>query len=95
MTWYLSHTKKIWISLKNNRSETEFLQQIGQGLSSKEQFGKPLNAALASIVSEIWKEPLPKDITFKKLDTYDISSNSIVLQVKKVNPEGSNDHSKN
>ena len=67
--------------------DTEFFQQIGQDLSSKEQFGKPLSTLLASIKSEIWEESHPKVILLKKLDTYEKSSNSKTLQVKKVNQD--------
>ena len=70
-----------------NQSESELLQQIGQDLSSKKQSGKPLNTTLAPAISEIWEELPPKDILLKKCYTYQISSNSKVLQVKKVNLE--------
>ena len=36
-----------------NQSGSELLKQIGLDLSFKEQFGKPLNTTLASIISEI------------------------------------------
>ena len=36
-----------------NQSDSELLKQIGLDLSLKEQFGKPLNTTLASIISEI------------------------------------------
>ena len=50
-----------------NQSDSEFLQQIGQDLSSKEQFGKPLNTTLAPIISETWEEPPSKDNSSKNL----------------------------
>ena len=67
-----------------NQSDSDILQQIRQELSSKVQSGKPLNTTLAFIISEIWEKPPPKDILLKKLDIYEIRSNSKVLQVKKV-----------
>ena len=50
-----------------NQSDSELLKQIVLDLSFKEQFGKPINTTLDSIISEIWQEPLPKDILLKNL----------------------------
>ena len=62
--------------MNENLSDSQFLQEIEEDLNSQDQLGKSPNTILASIISETWEEPPPKDILPKKPEAYETPNNS-------------------
>ena len=62
-------------------------QQINSEIDSKEKTGPQIDPNLATIVNEVWQNPLEKDTFVKKLEGYHRPENCQDLTVKRCNEE--------
>ena len=80
--------------MNENLSDSQFLQEIEEDLNSQDQLGKSPNTILASIISETWEEPPPKDILPKKPEAHETPNNSKTSTGQKSKLTGTNDYTK-